>query len=182
MKTIPVTEDIILKEIQLDDAKDIFYTIDTQREYLGEWLPFVELSKDKSTTESFIRSSMDVPEEKRDFVFVIRYKMDFAGIIGFKDTDHMNHRIEIGYWLSEDFQKKGIIIQSIKKMIDFAFKELDMNRIQIKCAVGNKKSIRIPKNLNCHFEGIERDGELLAGGVYTDLEVYSLLKKEWKSE
>ncbi|MBI9033980.1 MAG: GNAT family N-acetyltransferase [Bacteroidales bacterium] len=179
---IPVNQDIVLYEIQLEDATDIYNTINTQRDYLGEWLPFVEFSRDKSTTESFIRSTMDVPEEKRDFVFVIRFQTKFAGIIRFKETDHMNHRIEIGYWLSKDFQNKGIIIQSIKKMIDFAFEELKMNRIQIKCAVGNKKSIRIPTKLNCHFEGIERDGELLQGGVYTDLEVYSLLKKEWKSK
>lgn len=26
------------------------------------------------------------------------------------------------------------------------------------------------------FEGIERDGELLTDGIYTDIEVYSLLK------
>jgi ribosomal-protein-serine acetyltransferase len=65
---------------------------------------------------------------------------------------------------------------AVKALCDFAFQELNMNRIQIKCAVGNEPSKRIPRRLGFTFEGIERDGELLTGGIYTDIEVYSLLK------
>ena len=61
----------------------------------------------------------------------------------------------------------------------FAFDELDVNRVQIKCATENIQSKKIPQKLNFTFEGIERDGELLAGGKFTDIEVYSLLKNEF---
>lgn len=53
-----------------------------------------------------------------------------------------------------------------------------MNRIQIKCAVGNRPSNAIPLRLGFKFEGIEREGELLASGYYADINVYSILKKE----
>ncbi|MFT5749516.1 MAG: ribosomal-protein-serine acetyltransferase, partial [Ancylomarina sp.] len=110
--------------------------------------------------------------------FVIHYDGVFAGLIGFKANDKQNKRIEIGYWLSETYQKKGIVTQSVKCMCQFAFDELRMNRIQIRCAVGNEPSKKIPQKLGFVFEGIERDGELLTGGVFTDLEVYSKLKKD----
>ncbi|MFV0598592.1 MAG: GNAT family N-acetyltransferase, partial [Bacteroidales bacterium] len=54
-----------------------------------------------------------------------------------------------------------------------------INRIQIKCAVGNIPSKNVPKRLGFVFEGIEREGELLSSGVYTDIEVYSKLKSEF---
>ena len=72
------------------------------------------------------------------------------------------------------------MIQSVVKLIEHAFGELDMNRIQIKVAVGNDKSRRIPEKLGFQMEGIERDGELLVDNVFTDIAVYSLLRKEYK--
>ncbi|MFA7401791.1 MAG: GNAT family protein, partial [Bacteroidales bacterium] len=89
-----------------------------------------------------------------------------------------NQKTEIGYWLSESFQKKGIMSLSVKALIDYAFQQLQLNRIQIKCAVGNNESKHIPQRLGFTFEGIEREGEFLSDNTFTDLEVYSILKKD----
>lgn len=63
----------------------------------------------------------------------------------------------------------------------YAFTELYMNRITIRCAAGNIPSKKIPQCLGFRFEGSEREGELPADGNFTDLEFYSLLKREWES-
>jgi len=102
----------------------------------------------------------------------------FAGLIGFKDSDKQNKRTELGYWLSEEYQKKNIITQCVQTLCEFAFDELEMNRVQIRCAVGNLPSKKIPQKLGFVLEGIERDGEKLTGGIFTDLEVYSKLKND----
>lgn len=177
---IQVSESIKLKQIDISDANDIFNTMDAQREYLGKWLPFVAITKGVGDSEEFIKSILNSPDEKKDCVFVIHYHGKFVGIIGFKDTDKLNRKTELGYWLSEPYQKKGIITESVKSLIIFAFEELDINRIQIKCAVGNLPSKSIPKKLGFKFEGIERDGELLTGKIFTDLEVYSKLRNDEK--
>ncbi len=176
VKKIRVSDSILLKQIELSDSKDIFRTIDSQRAYLGKWLPFVEVSRKIEDTEYFIRKMLEDPSE--NYVFVIHLQGKFAGLIGLKDTDKQNKKTEIGYWLSEDFQKKGIVTKSVQRLCKFAFEELEMNRIQIKCAERNFPSKKIPKRLGFVFEGIERDGELLTGGVYTDLEIYSKLKND----
>jgi len=176
--TIPVTEEILLKLIEISDAEDIFRTIDSQREYLGKWLPFVYFTREVEHTRKYIRLLLDFPRELREFVFVIHYNGEFAGLTGFKGTDRQNRKTEIGYWLSECFQKRGIVTESVKALARFAYNDLDINRIQIKCAVGNIPSRNIPRRLGFKFEGVERDGELLTGGIFTDLEVYSKLKNE----
>jgi ribosomal-protein-serine acetyltransferase len=53
-----------------------------------------------------------------------------------------------------------------------------MNRIQIRCGVGNTKSSAIPRRLGFTYEGTERCGER-HNNSYIDLEVFSILKKEW---
>ena len=90
--------------------------------------------------------------------------------------------MEVGYWLSFPFQKKGIVSLSLQVIINHAFTNMDMNRIQIKCAVQNIPSNRIPQRLNFRFEGIERDGELLSDGNFTDLNIYSILRKDWENK
>lgn len=182
LKILRLNESLLLKQIEISDAEDIFETIDNQRTYLRKWLPFIDFTKNISDEERFINSIYSVPIENREFVFVIHYNNQFAGLIGFKSTDRINRKTEIGYWLSESYQKKGIITESVKALIDFAFNELELNRIQIKCAVGNVPSINIPKRLKFQFEGIERDGELSSDGKFIDIEVYSLLKRNYQDQ
>ncbi len=178
LKTIRITDQIFLKQIELSDSPEIFNTIDTQREYLGKWLPFVDSTRQVDDTKAFIQSILDIPAENREYTFVIQYDHAFAGLIGFKNTDKLNKKTEIGYWLSGRFQKKGIITESVKSLMAFAFYELDINRIQIKCAVGNISSKKIPQKLGFTLEGTERDGELLSDGRFTDIEVYSKLRNK----
>lgn len=67
----------------------------------------------------------------------------------------------------------------MEKLLRFAFQELNMNRVQVKVAIGNSKSAAIPKKLGFIFEGTEREGERHKN-KYLDLEVYSLLKSDLK--
>lgn len=168
-------EEILLRPLQSDDAKEIYDTIDAQREYLGRWLPFVAYTHSISFTQEFVNDSLNL----EDKTFTIRKGDQFIGLIGFKATDKGNRKTEIGYWLSQEYQGKGIMTRAVEYLCKYAFEELGMNRVQIKCAVGNTPSSNIPKRLRFKFEGIERDGELFANDHFVDIEVYSLLKKEY---
>jgi ribosomal-protein-serine acetyltransferase len=178
MMVLKVSEHIELRQIQLSDALDIFNIIDSQRTYLGKWLPFVAFTKGVSDIEKFIDSVVNVPKEEFEHVFTIRKKDKIIGIISFKGTDKTNKKTEIGYWLSEKFQRQGIMTQCVQKLCDFAFTEQGLNRVQLKVAIGNIPSKNIPKRLGFQLEGIERNGELLTGSLYTDLEVYSKLRRD----
>lgn len=173
---IKVSEDIILNPISVDDIFKIFNTLNNEREYMREWLPFVDTTKEVEDTAGFVSHVLQTGEKQ----FTIIYQDKFVGLVGFKDTDTGNKRTEIGYWLSQYAQGKGIMVHSVKKLVEYAFDEMDMNRIQIKVAVANHKSRRIPEKLGFSEEGIERDGELLVDNVYTDIVVYSILKREYK--
>lgn len=175
---ITIEKDLELRQLEQSDSLDIFKIIDSQREYLGEFLPFVEKTKQIEDTERFVNAIVNAPDDRFEYVFTIRKQKEFVGVIGFKRTDRINKRTEIGYWLSENHQKQGIITKSVKKLCNFAFIEQEINRIEIKCAVGNKASINIPKKLSFKYEGRERDGELLAGNIFTDIDVYSKLRKD----
>jgi len=176
MGHIRISDKIRLERLKLSMAPVVFDAIDRDRNYLREWLPFVDNTKEISDTEAFIRS-INAPGNQRDDIYSIWYREEFAGLIGFKDTDHINHKTEIGYWLSEKMQHKGIITACVATLMKHAFQKLGMNRVQIKVAENNLKSEAIPQKLHFRFEGIERDGEWHCDR-YLNLKIYSKLASD----
>ncbi len=177
MQHLEVNRNIRLEALHLSMAPVIFETIDRDRAYLEQWLPFIATTHKLADTEAFIRSVLHQSQNRRDEVFTIWFKNEFAGLIAFKDTDWINRKTELGYWLAEKMQGKGIVSACVEKLIRYAFHKLKLNRIQIKTAVGNSKSAAVPKRLGFRFEGIERAGEK-HNETYFDLEIYSLLKTD----
>lgn len=93
--------------------------------------------------------------------------------------DKANRKDTIGYWLAEKFQGKGIITDAVKALIKYGFTEMNLNRIEILCAVDNTKSRAVPERLGLVNEGITRDCEWLYDH-FVDSVTYSILSKEWK--
>jgi ribosomal-protein-serine acetyltransferase len=178
MEYLFVDDNLHLERVKLSHAMQIFDTINQDRNYLRQWLPFVDQTRSVEDTENFLRSILSSPEKTKNEVYTIWFKGEFSGLAGFKEMDWINHKTEIGYWLAEKAQGKGIMTRTVKKMIDFGFRNMNFNRIQIKVATGNFKSSAIPQRLHLLLEGIERHGEFHTD-KYFDLEVYSILKSEW---
>ncbi len=178
MEKLTIDQHQFLEKLQISHVEAIYTAIDQNRKFLRKWLPFVDFTKKQTDTERFVRSILAKQSSTRDEVYVIWYNHEFAGLIGFKDIDRVNDKIEIGYWLIEKMTRKGIAMAATRKMVNLAFRNMEMNRVQIRCGVGNEKSSAIPKKLGFTFEGIERSGER-HNHSYIDLEVFSILKREW---
>jgi ribosomal-protein-serine acetyltransferase len=170
-------EGLLLRKLRQESAAAIFDLINRNRQYMRHWLPFVDNTWKIDDTEIFVKSVVE-GEFKRDIVFEIWHYDHFAGLIALKDVDRWNKKAEIGYWLDPDLEGKGLMTRCCIALIDCAFRKMGLNRIQVRVGIGNARSSRIPEKLGFRFEGIERAGEKFSD-KYIDLEVYSLLKKEW---
>ncbi|MCY9002436.1 GNAT family N-acetyltransferase [Peribacillus frigoritolerans] len=75
-------------------------------------------------------------------------------MIGLHFIDWKNKTKRIGYFLSEEVQGNGIITKSVSSLVNYLFKELDLNRTEIQVAGNNLQSISIPQRLGFVQEGI----------------------------
>ncbi|MFA9391451.1 MAG: GNAT family N-acetyltransferase [Prolixibacteraceae bacterium] len=173
-----VSTSITMKLLKIKDASMIYHEIDQNRIYLRKWLPFVDSTRSVNDTLTFVKAIAEDVEHRQE-IFTIWYQNEFAGLIGLKDFDFLNRKVEIGYWLIEKMTRKGIITQSVERIMTFLFEKMEINRIQIKCGVGNSASSAVPKRLGFEYEGIERQGERHRN-KFIDLEIYSFLKENWK--
>lgn len=178
-----IDADFFIREATLEDAAIIWQTIYDNRDYLRTWLPFVDGLKEVADEEAFLKQQLSAPYEERNIVFVIGQGHELCGLVGFVTTDLVNHRTEIGYWLIPEYQGMGVMTRCVRHLCQWAVSKRGINRIQIRCAVGNLPSNAIPQRLGFTLEGTEREGELLVDGKYADTHVYSILKREiedWK--
>jgi len=175
---LPIAGDLYLRRATPADADDLYFIIDRDRPYLRQWLPFIDFTQDAGDTEAYLKY-VTSPGNTSDLVFVIVHEQKVCGLIGYKSIDKLNKKLEIGYWLAENKQGKGIMRRACHTLLTYAFEKLRMNRIEIKVGVGNHRSSNIPKHLGFTLEGVERDGEYL-NDHFHDLEIYSLLRKEFK--
>ncbi len=173
-----IDEDVELRLLDVCHSQEMFNLIDSSREHLRKYLPWVDDTISVNDTRTFIESSKSKYASNNGFDVGIWYKGELAGVIGFHSINRSIKEISIGYWLSERFLGKGIMTKACREFIHFAFNNYKFNRVEIRCAEDNFKSRAIPERLGFTKEGIIRDGELLGEG-YVNCVVYGILKREW---
>jgi ribosomal-protein-serine acetyltransferase len=172
-----ITDEIELALIEEGHAEEVFRLTDANREYLREWLFWLDQARSVADTLAFIKLSLRQYAENRGFQAGIWFKGRFCGVIGHHNIDWLNRSASLGYWLDAGHQGRGIMTKCCRAMVDHAFDELELNRVVIRCATGNRRSRAIPERLGFTLEGVEREAEWLYDH-FVDLAVYSLLKTE----
>ncbi len=175
MFTLDVDSELKLALVQPSFAKKYVEIVTEQREYLSEWLAWPPHGKSEEFFLTFVRKSLLEYAEGKSMVCSMIYKDELVGNISFNSIDHNLKVAEIGYWLSEKHQGKGIITRSVSKLIDIAFSDLAMEKVQISAGEGNAPSRAVCERLGMKLEGIITKKENLNGRVI-DHAIYGLLK------
>lgn len=175
-----VDDEIQLKLLEVQDAESLFSLIDTSRDYLREWLPWVDANVSVEQSREFIQLTLQQFASNRGFQAGIIYEGQLVGVIGFHQVNLEHSQVSIGYWLGDGFQGLGIMTRACRAMVDIAFTEYRLNRVEIRAGVGNRKSRAIAERLGFTEEGVCRQGERHAGG-FIDHAIYGVLAGEWNS-
>ncbi|MCJ7842529.1 GNAT family N-acetyltransferase [Lederbergia sp. NSJ-179] len=161
-------------------AEELFALIDGSRESIGKWLAFPAFTNEVQDTRNFIERSLQRLASNNGYWAGIWYKGHIAGSIGFLYLDWGNKKTEIGYWLGKEFKGLGLATKACALLVDHAFTDFQLHKVEIKMATNNEKSKAIPERLGFKREGMIRDYEFLHG-EYHDRVIYGLLEDEWKN-
>jgi ribosomal-protein-serine acetyltransferase len=168
-----------LRLLEERDAPELFALIEQERLRLRIWLPWLDQTLSLQDEINFIHHTEQQYARSQGLTCAILYQGKIAGSIGYNMIDWLNRKTEIGYWLASNYEGKGLMTQSCKELLQFAFSVLELNKVEIRCAVGNMRSRAIPQRLNFTQEGIIRQAGWLYDH-YTDLILYGLLASEWR--
>ncbi|MCP8617945.1 GNAT family N-acetyltransferase [Salirhabdus salicampi] len=92
--------------------------------------------------------------------------------------DKNHHKGELAYWVGKDYWGKGYATEASKKMLEFGFKELNLNRIWAPVMSKNKASGKVMQKVGLSYEGTLKQ-DILRWDKYEDIDIYGLLKKDY---
>jgi ribosomal-protein-serine acetyltransferase len=174
-----VADGLELRQFTLDDAEAIFAKVNRHRDYLREWLPWVDRTHGPENVRQFIDGAITQFEEGRGPSAGIWRGGEICGSLGCHPIDLEHRNSSIGYWIEPGLQGKGIVTRCCIAMLRHLFDDRGLHRVEIRCGTGNTRSCAIPERLGFRREGVAREAEWV-NDRWVDLFVWSTLEDEWR--
>ncbi len=169
------TERLILRPLQLTDLDDLFeYAQDPAVFQPGMWQPYGSYESAKRHLETVLSHYFDgllwwALEHKADGKMIGRCELSHVD----RDDKHA----EIGYALNSNYWRQGLMTEAMNRIINYALKEMKLNRIQAYVLIDNTRSYKLLEKM-----GFEREGHLRefsqVKGYPEDVYIYGLLKSD----
>lgn len=130
----------------------------------------------------YVNFAFEGRKNKTNYPFIVFDKRtnQYAGSTRFYDFQEKHNTIQLGYtWYGKDFQGTGLNKNCKLLMLEFAFEQLGLNRVEFRADSNNARSIAAMKSLGCTVEGILRDNCATSVGTRRSSIILSILKDEW---
>lgn len=170
-----ITGRCILKRPGPENALDLFAVYSDKETIDYMQMPVVESVE---VCENLLAKWDNLFSHGKSFRWGVFLKEDPSHMIGTAALHYWskeNRRVELGADLHRDYWGQGIVTEVTSRLIDCAFSDLGVNRIEIRCHPGNTGSVRIAEKLGFAFEGLLRQYVFVPGKGLVDEAVYSLL-------
>ena len=134
---------------------------------------------------SYIDMTISARKENREYPFIVFDKRNgkYVGSTRFYDIQLVNKTLQLGYtWYGKEFQGTGLNKHCKFLLLQFAFEELGMERVEFRADNTNIRSIAAMKSIGCVEEGVLRNHVPLPDGRRRDSIILSMLKEEWSSK
>ena len=160
-------------------------TLRREREYLAA------VRRSRALHRGFVTTA-SMPEEYRDYLRRARRKNqesffvvtgesgELAGVVNINEiVRHSEQSGRLGYYAFAPHAGSGLMREGLALVIDRAFGELRLHRLEANVQRSNRRSIALVRGLGFRREGVAR-GYLKIGGRWQDHERWALLNENWR--
>lgn len=169
-----------LRPVRGEDAEELFALVDANRVRLREWLPWVDSTRQVADSRTFLAAAVAQAARGDATQFALVVDGRLAGVVGFHAIDRRLRSTALGYWLGEAYEGHGHVTRAVVSLLDLAFDEWGLVRIEIRAAPENVRSRAIPERLGFHEERVVPRAEWL-GDRWVDHVVYGITADEWRA-
>jgi ribosomal-protein-serine acetyltransferase len=166
-----------LRPLEESDAEELYVLIDANRERLRRWMVWAEGQTPVRTLE-FVRAARRQLAGEDGFQAAIVGETGIIGVAGFHGVDWPNRSTSLGYWLGAGEEGRGTMTHAVRALVDHAFGQWALNRVEIRADVENLRSRALAERLGFVHEGTLRQALRLEDGFHDDA-VYAMLASDW---
>ena len=175
------TERCYLRLPQLGNFESWVNLRKNSEDFLSQWEPerdrnFYSLSLFKARVKW---AKQNFKERKVIHAFIFRREDE--SLMGAVTLDNVRRGAaqsgSIGYWLGESFVKKGYMLEAVKALIFYSFKNFELSRLEAATLPENQPSRRLLEKSGFKYEGVAQS-YLQISGRWRNHVKYSLLRDD----
>jgi ribosomal-protein-serine acetyltransferase len=167
-----------LRLLEPRHAPNVFDLVDTNRAHLRRFMPWVDGTQNMQQSLEFVQSGLRAFANSDGADYGIWQDDQLAGIIGLHFIDWAHQVTQFGYWLGAAFTGRGLMTRAGRAMLQYAFADLGLRRVNVSHAIENAASQAVIERLGFVFESQTRDAEWMYDR-FLSWRSYALLRQEW---
>ncbi len=164
----------VMRSWREGDVASALEIVLANRKHLQTYMQWMTPNYSIEDSRKFIIQAIKDRLDKKTLGLALVRDERIIGSTGFNRLDWNARVCEIGYWIDHRDEGKGIVTKACQAMIEYAFDELGMNRVEIRCSAENSRSAAVPERLGFKHEGVLRQAEMLNGRQH-DFFIFGLL-------
>ncbi|WP_330459964.1 GNAT family N-acetyltransferase [Streptomyces sp. NBC_00820] len=168
-----------LRPLEVWHAAELLANIDRGREFIGRHVGLPDVVPDLDAARAYLKSYADKRATDAGSLHGIWLDEKLVGGLLFRVWDSASGVCEAGCWLEPDAAGHGLVTRGLVRLLDWAFEERGMHRVEWYVSSANQPSINVARRLGMTREGVLREN-YPHRGVRTDTEVWAVLAPEWR--
>jgi N-acetyltransferase len=132
--------------------------------------------------KNYIAAAIEARAKGVEYAFIVFDKrtQQYAGSTRFYDIQLHNKSMQLGYtWYAGAFQGTGLNKNCKLLLLQFAFDEIGLERVEFRADNNNERSKAAMKSIGCVEEGVLRNHLTTYTGARRTSIILSILKSEW---
>lgn len=173
---------ISIRKFKKSDAKIFHEAVLASVDNLSKWLPWCTPDYSIADATEWAKSASETWENGTDYRFIIEDLNSgmILGSIGINQIVNQHQIGNLGYWVRSSVLGKGICTNAAKQAVTFAFRELNLKRIEIHVVTDNVASNSVALKIGGVYEGTFRN-KLIFNGVSVPAKCYSIIPSDYKT-
>ena len=169
------TERLLLRRVKKNDAAEILKLRSDEivMKYIGK-----EMATSLSDALEFIKRIHESLMTNNGIVWALALNENPGKLIGYIGHWRLikeHYRSEVGYMLSPEYWKKGMMKEALLKVIDYGFNEMQLHSIEAHINPYNLASASILESTGFVKEAYLKEN-FFFDGIFSDTAIYSKLK------
>ena len=171
------TDRLILRRMTMKDAQDIFeYSRDPEVARHVLWTAQKHISEAKEYVRYMTKRYRD--DLPSSWGIIEKKTGKLVGTIGYMTYSEDNNSVEVGYSLAHWLWNGGYMTEALRRVIDYTFEDMEINRIEAQHELTNPSSGRVMEKCGMKKEGVLRQ-RLYNKGKYVDVALYAILHSDY---
>ena len=167
------TSRLILRQINKNDANEIFILRSNPKVMKYIHRPIAKTLDDALQLIQIIADA-EISGNGITWAITLKENSHLIGTIGYWQLKKEHYRAEIGYLLSPDYQRKGMMQEALTAVIHYGFAEMKLHSIEADVDPNNTASMWLLERNGFIKEGYFKEN-FYFDGKFSDTVIYSLL-------